>query len=190
MASHISTILTRALLAKAPLYGKLETAYQQLSTILPGEALRCAPDYLAAVANIVDIDLREICDASDNAETVARKKRSMLMGYLHEAKTRPQSIGPFLKHASRLLVTTQLVWVELAKERPADRLFTLGNSFPELILPKEFRMRHYFRAGEVDPQLVTLLSYAAKVPETARGMRKQRGKLGSPHSHAAHKTLQ
>ena len=107
MATHTAKILTQAQLAKAPMFDELETAYQRLAAIPLEDALRCVPDYLAAVANIVDIDLREVLDHFLDADCTAREKRKLLMDYLRDCKELGPECGPFLRNLSRLMVNVQ-----------------------------------------------------------------------------------
>mgnify|MGYP003385733547 CR=1 FL=1 len=169
MASQIAQILKQAQLAKSPLFGKLDAVYKNLSIISPDDALHYAPDYLAAVANIVAIDLQNECTPFEVGEALAQEKRRLLMGYLREAKTRPESCGEFLQDVSRLLINVQRVWVALAQDRPVDRFFELGNAYPELILPKSFDMRRYFKANEVTPDAIKVIDFASRIPDLKSG---------------------
>lgn len=174
MAGHIAKILTQAKLAEAHTFNKIEDAIRDLSTILPGEAMRCPDDYLQAVANIIDIDMRGEMDLHDDVDTQTKQKRVYIVECLREAKTRPESCGPFLKNMSRLAINVQLVWIELAKERPLHRLFTLARSYPELIVPESFKMRAYFARNEVPLDVITILKHAQGVPVLEHRMPRSR----------------
>ncbi len=183
MAGHIAKIITQARLAKAHTLNKIEDAIRDLSTILPGEAMRCPHDYLAAVANIIDIDMRGELDLHDDIDTQTKQKRAYVTECLREAKTRPESCGEFLRHMSRLAINVQLVWIEMAKERPLHRLFTLARSYPELILPESFKMRAYFARNEVPMDIVTILRHASNLPEMEHRMPRRRT---TSHQHRLH----
>mgnify|MGYP003386624338 CR=1 FL=1 len=88
MATHITRIVVQALLAKGPALNDVGKIYKDLSTIPLDEALRIAPDYLAAVANIVDIDTRREVDKHSNRDEITRAKRGALVGYLQEASSK------------------------------------------------------------------------------------------------------
>jgi len=170
MASEFSRVLTQALLAKGPKLRDTGRFYKDLSSITPVEAIAHASDYLAAVANIVDIDTQELISHLQDRDDIAREKRGVLMGYLKEARTRPESSGEFLQDASRLLVNVQRAWVVLAQERPLNRFFDLARTYPELILPEAFGIRYYFDKGDVASETITVMRYAAGIPDLASGV--------------------
>ena len=169
MASDISRILTQALLAKAPLVRDVGKIYKSLSGIPMDDALRVVPDYFAAVANIVALDTNEVIGGVVDRDVMISETRKLLMGYLDEAKTRPESSGEFLGDASRLLVNVQRVWVALAQERPLNGFFELAQTYPQLVLPKAFAMRAYFKANEIDADTMKTIGYAVEMPKLASG---------------------
>lgn len=179
MPSPTADILMRALLAKVPLCDKLEDTVAGLSKIPPSSAMTCPPEYLGAVANVVDIDLRKAFKEGQEPDTILRAKRTFLMEYLRERKNRPESCGAFLNDMAMLITNVQRVWLRLAAEVPRTRIFQIAPRFPELILPMSFGMKFYFSQDIIDPNLVTVVRSAAQTPEEALRLRR----TPLPHEH-------
>ncbi|MDX1921566.1 MAG: hypothetical protein SFW65_00365 [Alphaproteobacteria bacterium] len=179
MPSPTADILTRALLAKAPMFGKLDKAIKELSRIDIQDVMECPAEYLGAVANLVDIDLREAIEEGQEPDTLLRAKRAFLMEYLRERKNRPESCGAFLNDMAMLITNVQRVWLRLAAEVPRTRIFQIAPQFPELILPMSFGMKFYFAQDIIDPNLVTVVRSAAQTPEEALRLRR----TPLPHEH-------
>ncbi len=179
MTAPIDNILLHAQLAKVPMCGELEEAVAGLSRISPSAVMKCPSEYLSAVANVVDADIRQAIEESQQPDSVLRAKRALLMEYLRERKSRPEDCGEFLQDVTRLITNVQRLWLKLAAEVPRTRIFQIAPQFPELVLPMSFGMKFYFAHETIDPNLVTVLRSAAQSPEEAMRLRR----TPSPHEH-------